>query len=162
MPAHADARIRTEETTLLRSMPAWTSELKERPLLRSRPATALRSTRAMLAPVLGRSGDPSEEPKPDPISNSAVKLPSAHGTVSQDTGESVIAGPAKNRIRTQNPLYSSSRKPCPSRGFFRFSAHRVSQSAVGPASFHNSERTSLLRAALVVAALACKHEIVRA
>ena len=43
MPAHADARIRTEETTLLRSRPAWTSELKERPLLRSRPAPALRS-----------------------------------------------------------------------------------------------------------------------
>jgi hypothetical protein len=60
----------------------------------------------MLAPVLGRSGDPSEEPKPDPISNSAVKLPSAHGTVSQDTGESVIAGPAKNRI---NPLYDQRR-----------------------------------------------------
>ena len=37
--------------------------------------------------VLCRSGDPSEEPKPDPISNSAVKLLSADGTVSQDPGE---------------------------------------------------------------------------
>jgi len=29
----------------------------------------------------------SEEPEPDPISNSAVKLLSADGTVSQDPGE---------------------------------------------------------------------------
>ena len=37
--------------------------------------------------VLRRSGDLSEEPEPDPISNSAVKLLSADGTVSQDPGE---------------------------------------------------------------------------
>ena len=37
--------------------------------------------------VLGRSGDWSEAPEPDPISNSAVKRLSANGTVSQDPGE---------------------------------------------------------------------------
>ena len=41
----------------------------------------------LLAVVLRRSGDLSEEPEPDPISNSAVKLLSADGTVSQDPGE---------------------------------------------------------------------------
>ena len=40
-----------------------------------------------LAIVLRRSGDWSEAPEPDPISNSAVKRLSADGTVSQDTGE---------------------------------------------------------------------------
>jgi hypothetical protein len=159
MPAHADARIRTSATKDLCCDPGPQRPCDPQQISAAiqAPATALRSTRAMLAPVLGRSGDPSEEPKPDPISNSAVKLPSAHGTVSQDTGESVIAGPAKNRTY---PLYNSSRKPRPSRGFSRFCAHRVSRSAVGRASFHNSERTSLHRAALVVAALACEHEIV--
>ena len=33
---------------------------------------------------------------PDPIPNSAVKASSAHGTASQDAGESVVARPAKN------------------------------------------------------------------
>ena len=42
---------------------------------------------SQLAIVLRRSGDLSEEPEPDPISNSAVKLLSADGTVSQDPGE---------------------------------------------------------------------------
>ena len=37
--------------------------------------------------VFCRPGGPGEEPKPDPISNSAVKLLSANGTVSQDPGE---------------------------------------------------------------------------
>jgi hypothetical protein len=37
--------------------------------------------------VLRRPGGPSEEPKPDPIPNSAVKLLSADGTMSQDLGE---------------------------------------------------------------------------
>jgi hypothetical protein len=39
-------------------------------------------------------------PEPDPISNSAVKHTSAHGTVSQDTGESVAARPAKRNHKT--------------------------------------------------------------
>ena len=45
------------------------------------------NAKASLAFVLRRSGDLSEEPQPDPISNSAVKLLSADGTVSQDPGE---------------------------------------------------------------------------
>jgi hypothetical protein len=44
-----------------------------------------RATPAAL--VLRRSGDLSEAPEPDPISNSAVKRLSANGTVSQDPGE---------------------------------------------------------------------------
>ena len=36
-----------------------------------------------------------EDVPPDPISNSAVKASSAHGTVPQGTGESVTARPAK-------------------------------------------------------------------
>ena len=39
-------------------------------------------------------------PEPDPISNSAVKHTSAHGTVSQDTGESVAARPAQHKTHT--------------------------------------------------------------
>ena len=39
-------------------------------------------------------------PEPDPISNSAVKRTSAHGTVSQDTGESVAARPAQHITKT--------------------------------------------------------------
>jgi hypothetical protein len=38
-------------------------------------------------PVLRRPGGCSEEPEPDPIPNSAVKLLSADGTMSQDLGE---------------------------------------------------------------------------
>ena len=53
--------------------------------------------------VLRRPGGPCEEPKPDPIPNSAVKLLSANGTVSQDPGESVAARPAKNNV---NPSQS--------------------------------------------------------
>jgi hypothetical protein len=41
----------------------------------------------LLANVLRRPGGPCEEPKPDPIPNSAVKLLSADGTLSQDMGE---------------------------------------------------------------------------
>ena len=41
----------------------------------------------MLAIVLCRPGGLSEKPEPDPIPNSAVKLLSADGTVSQDPGE---------------------------------------------------------------------------
>ena len=37
--------------------------------------------------VLRRPGGSSEEPEPDPIPNSAVKLLSADGTMSQDLGE---------------------------------------------------------------------------
>ena len=70
--------------------------------------------------VLRRPGGPCEEPKPDPIPNSAVKLLSANGTVSQDPGESVAARPAKHNeipphnLKTiikiaANPVISSSR-----------------------------------------------------
>ena len=41
-------------------------------------------------------------PEPDPISNSAVKHTSAHGTVSQDTGESVAARPAQHKTHTHS------------------------------------------------------------
>lgn len=37
--------------------------------------------------ILRRPGGLSEKPEPDPIPNSAVKLLSADGTVSQDPGE---------------------------------------------------------------------------
>ena len=37
--------------------------------------------------VLRRPGGHGEEPEPDPIPNSAVKLLRANGTLSQDTGE---------------------------------------------------------------------------
>ena len=42
---------------------------------------------SLLANVLRRPGGSCEEPKPDPIPNSAVKLLSADGTLSQDMGE---------------------------------------------------------------------------
>ena len=41
----------------------------------------------LLQIVLRRPGGSSEEPEPDPIPNSAVKLLSANGTMSQDLGE---------------------------------------------------------------------------
>ena len=41
----------------------------------------------LLANILCRPGGLSEKPEPDPIPNSAVKLLSADGTVSQDPGE---------------------------------------------------------------------------
>ena len=50
--------------------------------------------------MLRRPGGPCEEPKPDPIPNSAVKLLSANGTVSQDPGESVAARPANHIEKT--------------------------------------------------------------
>src|ERR1700730_4571213 len=50
-----------------------------------------------VASVLGRPGGTSGEPVPDPIPNSAVKLPSANGTKSQDLEEEVAARPAKDR-----------------------------------------------------------------
>src|SRR5262249_55812605 len=46
--------------------------------------------------VLCRPGGISGEPVPDPIPNSAVKLPSADGTKSQDLEEQVAARPAKD------------------------------------------------------------------
>src|ERR1700742_1681368 len=51
---------------------------------------------SILLPVFRRPGGPSEEPEPDPIPNSAVKLLSADGTMSQDMGEEVAARPAKD------------------------------------------------------------------
>src|SRR6202008_3966610 len=47
--------------------------------------------------VLRRPGGSSEEPQPDPIPNSAVKLLSANGTMAQALGEEVAAGPAKDK-----------------------------------------------------------------
>ena len=41
----------------------------------------------LLIPVFGRPGGICGEPEPDPIPNSAVKLPSADGTKSQDLEE---------------------------------------------------------------------------
>jgi hypothetical protein len=54
--------------------------------------TSLRGIRALLlisdsCHVLRRPGGISGEPEPDPIPNSAVKLPSADGTKSQDLEE---------------------------------------------------------------------------
>ena len=49
--------------------------------------TTRQSKDHMLANILRRPGGLSEEPEPDPIPNSAVKLLSADGTVSQDPGE---------------------------------------------------------------------------
>ena len=45
------------------------------------------ASRLALFPVLCRPGGSCEEPEPDPIPNSAVKLLSANGTKSQDLGE---------------------------------------------------------------------------
>jgi hypothetical protein len=66
-PAKAKAGIRTTRPSLA----------AQQMLPRATPA----------ALVLRRSGDLSEAPEPDPISNSAVKRLSANGTVSQDPGE---------------------------------------------------------------------------
>ncbi len=45
------------------------------------------STRLLRISVLRRPGGSSEEPQPDPIPNSAVKLFSANGTMAQALGE---------------------------------------------------------------------------
>ena len=53
-------------------------------------------------------------PEPDPISNSAVKHTSAHGTVSQDTGESVAARPAQHKTHipsSQNAADGATYRP---------------------------------------------------
>ena len=64
----------------------------------------------LLSLILRRSGGLSEEPRPDPIPNSAVKLLSAYGTVSQDPGESVAAGPAKDE-NTLHDQHHTTRPP---------------------------------------------------
>src|SRR3712207_7214880 len=48
---------------------------------------------------------------PDPIPNSAVKRPSAHGTASQDAGESVAAGPPRRILtwKEKPPTHPSGR-----------------------------------------------------
>ena len=61
--------------------------------------------------VLRRPGGLSGAPQPDPISNSAVKRASAHGTVSQGTGESVAARPAQHTRATTFPLTILSARP---------------------------------------------------
>jgi hypothetical protein len=50
-------------------------------------AMRLTSLLIVFRPVLCRPGGYSGEPEPDPIPNSAVKLPCADGTKSQDLGE---------------------------------------------------------------------------
>ena len=53
-----------------------------------------------------------EDVPPDPISNSAVKASSAHGTVPQGTGESVTARPAKcSQPRIPSPRSGSAPRP---------------------------------------------------
>ena len=49
---------------------------------RNKSAGALAPLAQLASSVLGRPGGTSEEPEPDPIPNSAVKLPSADGTKS--------------------------------------------------------------------------------
>jgi hypothetical protein len=52
------------------------------------PNASYKTTKSfLLANILCRPGGLSEKPEPDPIPNSAVKLLSADGTVSQDPGE---------------------------------------------------------------------------
>ena len=53
---------------------------------RSRDARSMKSQLLHLS-ALCRPGGHGEEPEPDPIPNSAVKLLRANGTVSQDPGE---------------------------------------------------------------------------
>jgi hypothetical protein len=50
-------------------------------------AESSRQTDQLASSVFGRPGGSSGEPEPDPIPNSAVKLPSADGTKSQDLEE---------------------------------------------------------------------------
>src|SRR5689334_24697174 len=54
--------------------------------------------------VLCRPGGPSGGIPPDPIPNSAVKAPSAHGTAAQAAGESVAARSAKDAFI--NPAFA--------------------------------------------------------
>src|SRR3954468_12389271 len=62
--------------------------------------------------VFGRPGGISGEPVPDPIPNSAVKLPSANGTSAQDLEEKVVARPAKdgNLFTIENPCVREPRE----------------------------------------------------
>ena len=56
---------------------------------------------------------------PDPIPNSAVKAPSAHGTTCQHVGESVAARPAKNGKNKSRHHDKQQSPACESaRGFF--------------------------------------------
>ena len=67
--------------------------LKDQRICGSRSAGRARGLRILLArmlasnSVLSRPGGSSGEPEPDPIPNSAVKLPSANGSSSQDARE---------------------------------------------------------------------------
>ena len=54
-------------------------------------------------------------PEPDPISNSAVKHASAHGTVSQGTGESVAARPAQRNPSIPSPRSAQRPRSPPNR-----------------------------------------------
>ena len=61
-------------------------------------------------------GGPSEAATPDPIPNSAVKRLSAHGTASQDAGESVAARPPDGNL-PHPPTRSPPTSPSPSAGW---------------------------------------------
>ena len=55
---------------------------------------------------LGRPGGHCGEPAPDPISNSAVKIPSAHDTAPQGAGKSVAARSSKLPTHNTTPPHT--------------------------------------------------------
>ena len=88
---------------------------------------------------LRRPGGFCETTRPDPIPNSAVKRPSAHGTVSQDPGESVAARPAKiASIHSKRHTNSKTAPRNTSAGPSRVSAGR-SAVANGPVPTRDAE-----------------------
>ena len=78
LPTRLGPRLRGDASPALGTCLAATDRVP-----RVKPEDALRCA----ALVLCRSGGLSEAPKPDPISNSAVKRLSAHDTVAQATGK---------------------------------------------------------------------------
>ena len=99
--------------------------------------------------AVGRPGGHSEGPAPDPISNSAVKHTSAHGTVSQDTGESVAARPAKHRQHAHTEPHSlSTISDHPGAGWsspVARQAHNLKVVGSNPTPATNSERPVIQR-----------------
>ena len=90
-------------------------------------------------------GGPSEAATPDPIPNSAVKRLSAHGTASQDAGESVAARPPDGNL-PHPPTRSPPTSPSPSAGWsspVARQAHnlKVTGSNPVPASKHHPPPT---------------------
>lgn len=66
--------------------------------VRERPGRARTSAERPIPLIFAGLVVEAEDVPPDPISNSAVKASSAHGTVPQGTGESVTARPAEIRF----------------------------------------------------------------